>query len=71
MTDNVTHIDPIAALEAEARDELKKEYDKNDLAKIRTSLRRLKDAQLILANLQLEHETLMRDLRARRNTQMA
>jgi hypothetical protein len=69
MTDNITPIgsqDPIEALEREAEKALTEEMNKTDKAKIQTSLRRIKDAERVVANLKLEHNALIRDLRATR-----
>lgn len=67
MTENVTPIDPIAALLAKADAELEEEFTKSDVAAIKAHKRRIRDAKLVLQNLEIELEAKVRDLRARRD----
>lgn len=65
--DNVTAIDPIAALERQADQEIEAEINKGDLSKIKESKRRIANAELILQTLKLQHAALLADLRERRS----
>jgi hypothetical protein len=65
--DNVTPLDPIAALLAKADAELAEEFNKNDVAAIKTMKRRIADARQAVQNLEFELEAKIRDLRARRS----
>lgn len=63
---NVTAIDDVAALERAALAELDAEFDKAAVARVKASLKKIKDAQRIVANLELDHAGLLADLRAGR-----
>jgi hypothetical protein len=52
----------IKALEADAQKELAEELSKAARTKIKASLKRISDAEKILANARLEHAALMRDI---------
>jgi hypothetical protein len=52
----------IKALETEAQKELNEEVAKVARSKIKASLKRIQDAEKILANARLEHAALMRDI---------
>jgi hypothetical protein len=52
----------IKALEADAQKELAEEVAKVARTKIKASLKRIQDAEKILANARLEHAALMRDI---------
>lgn len=63
MTDNTTPISDIVALERAAIDELDAEANKAATKQIRDSLKRIRDAERIVANLKLDHKALLDDLR--------
>jgi formate dehydrogenase assembly factor FdhD len=52
----------IKTIEAEAQKELSEEVAKLARSKIKASLKRIQDAEKILANARLEHAALMRDI---------
>jgi DNA invertase Pin-like site-specific DNA recombinase len=64
MTDNVTHIDPISAAIAEAEKEVAEEKSKEAKRQIKAKLQEIDRAEKIVANLKIEYEALVRDLRA-------
>lgn len=64
MVDNVTPIDEFAAIEQAAADELRKEAAECAKKRIKTSLKRIADAEKIVANCRLEHKALLDEIRA-------
>lgn len=64
--DNVTAIDDLAAIEREAQAEVNKEVNEKAKRRIKDSLREIKDAERILANLKIQHRALLDDLRSER-----
>jgi predicted RNase H-like nuclease (RuvC/YqgF family) len=64
MTDNVISIDPIAKAIEDADAEFAKEVGEEAKRQIIVSKRKIRQAEKVLANLKLEHEALLRDLRA-------
>ena len=64
--DNVTAIDDLAAIEREAQAEINKEVNEKAKRRIKDSLRNIKDAERILANLKIQHRALLDDLRSER-----
>jgi len=66
--DNISTIsgngDVVSQIEAAARAELDKELSEEAKRQLKASLRRIADAKKVLANLELEHEALLADLRA-------
>jgi hypothetical protein len=63
MTETVQPLDDIVVLEREAQGEVDEERRKAAKAKIASSLRQIRDAKRVLANLELAHRALLDDLR--------
>lgn len=57
-------VDEIALIEQAARDELDKEMSEEAKTKLKASFRRIENARKVVANLEIQHEALLRDLRA-------
>lgn len=57
-------VDKIALIEQAARDELDKEMSEEAKTKLKASFRRIENARKVVANLEIQHEALLRDLRA-------
>jgi hypothetical protein len=64
---NVTPIDPLAGVLAEAQAEIEEEMNAGDKSELKASLRRIQNAERIVAGLRLEHDALIKKLRAKRN----
>ena len=63
MSSDVTPIDELSKIEKEAADELAKERADEAKRRIKSSLKKIADAERIWENLKLEHQALLRDLR--------
>ena len=57
-------VDEIALIEQAARDELDKEMSEEAKTKLKASFRRIENARKVVANLEIQHKALLRDLRA-------
>jgi hypothetical protein len=64
MTESATPINDVTGLLREAEAELAEETSKEAKKRIAGKLRQIRDAKRIVANLELELEALMRDMRA-------
>ena len=62
--DNVKELDPIAALERAAREEVDEEFSDSAKRRIKAKLREIKQAEKVLANAKLEYDALVRDIRS-------
>lgn len=64
MASDVNYIDPIAEAIAEAEKEVKAEKAKESKRLIKAKLEAIERAEKIVANLRIEYDALLRDLRA-------